>query len=429
MNAVGIDISKGKSMVAVLRPLGVVVAKPFEVNHTAVELGKLANFLKSLDGETKVIMEHTGRYYEPVAQVIHDQGVYVSAVNPLLIKEYGGNSLRRVKTDKADAKKIARYGLDNWTELREYTPMDAIRYQLKTLNRQFHLASKNRTACSNNLIALLDQSFSSIRNWFDSSPRKDGSQKWVDFAHTFWHVDCVRSASLSAFTERYRKWCKRHGYIFNAEKAACIHHEAKELIALVPKTDTMKLLIQEAAAQMLSVSRMAEVLRAEMNRLAAELPEYPVVMAMYGVGESLGPQLMAEIGDIRRFAGKQSLVAFAGVDPMPNQSGMKDSRSNRSSKRGSPYLRKTLFNIMSCLLQNAPPDEHVYQFLDKKRSEGKPYFVYMTAGANKFLRIYFGKVRDHFMEIDTNAALVNAADTNAVCFNRHDPISSLVNPQ
>ena len=61
MNAVGIDVSKGKSMVAVLRPLGVVVAKPFEVGHTAAELGKLADYLKSLEGETKVVMEHTGR--------------------------------------------------------------------------------------------------------------------------------------------------------------------------------------------------------------------------------------------------------------------------------------------------------------------------------------------------------------------------------
>jgi len=81
---------------------------------------------------------------------------------------------------------------------------------------------------------------------------------------------------------------------------------------------------------------------------------------------------------------------------------MKDSCSNKTSKRGSPYLRKTLFNIMSCLLQNAPPDEPVFQFLDRKRAEGKPYYVYMTAGANKFLRIYFGKVRDHLAALDAS---------------------------
>ena len=206
---------------------------------------------------------------------------------------------------------------------------------------------------------------------------------------------CVRTTTRPAFTERYRKWCKRHGYNFSKVKAEQIHCEAREMIALVPKSATTKLLIQETAAQLLSVSRTVELLRTEMNRLAAQLPEYPAVMGMYGVGTSLGPQLMAEIGDIRRFAGKQSLVAFAGVDPMPNQSGMKDSRSNRSSKRGSPYLRKTLFNVMTALLQNAPPNVPVYQFLNRKRAEGKPYYVYMTAGANKFLRIYYGKVRDY----------------------------------
>lgn len=68
-----------------------------------------------------------------------------------------------------------------------------------------------------------------------------------------------------------------------------------------------------------------------MERLASMLPEYPVVMEMYGVGKSFGSQLMAEIGDVRRFERKQSLVAFAGIDPMPNQSGDKNVRSNRSS--------------------------------------------------------------------------------------------------
>lgn len=410
MNAVGIDVSKGKSMVAVLQPCGVTVAKPFEVNHTAIDLGKLASFLESLNGETKVVMEHTGRYYEPIAQAIHDRGLFVSAVNLLLIREYGGNSLRRVKTDKADARKIARYGLDNWTELREYTPMDTTRYELKTLNRQFHLASKNRTACSNNLIALLDQSFPGVRGWFDSPVRKDGSQKWVDFAMTFWHVECVRSVSLAAFTERYRKWCKRNGYNFSSDKAAEIHRQARDMIALVPKSPTSKLIVQEAAFQLTSISRMTEVLRAEMNRLASQLPEYPVVMAMYGVGESLGPQLMAEIGDVRRFARKQSLVAFAGIDPMPNQSGMKESRSNKSSKRGSPYLRKTLFNLMTVLVQKAPAGEPVYQFIDRKRSEGKPYYVYMTAGGTKFLRIYYGKVRDYLAALEAPSPVCDVAN-------------------
>lgn len=400
MNAVGIDISSRKSTVAVLRPLGEVVCIPFKVNHDVSGLTSLVQRLKSIDGETRIVMEHTGRYYEAVANVLHEAGFFVCAVNPLLIKEYGGNSLRRVKTDKADAMKIARYALDNWADLRDYSPMDKIRYDLKTLNRQFHLASKQKTATSNNLIALLEQSFPGIRKCFDSPVRKDGSQKWVDFVYTFWHADCVRKYSFNAFSERYRKWCKRHHYIFSQSTAQKIYDLAKSVIVLVPKDDLNKMMVQEAASQLTAISRSVETYRAEMNRLAAQLPEYPVVMEMFGVGDSLGPQLMAEIGDVRRFARKQSLVAFAGIDPMPNQSGEKSVRSNKSSKRGSPYLRKTLFNVMSCYLRTAPADEPVYQFIDRKRAEGKPYYVYMTAGANKFLRRYYAKVMDYLTTLE-----------------------------
>ena len=162
-----------------------------------------------------------------------------------------------------------------------------------------------------------------------------------------------------------------------------------------------KLAFIKAANQLISISRSVEVYRAEMDRLAAMLPEYPVVMAMYGVGKSYGPQLMAEIGDVRRFERKQALVAFAGIDPMPNQSGDKNVRSNKSSKRGSPYLRKTLFNVIRTYLQCAPQDEPVFQFLNRKRAEGKPFYVYMLAAANKFLRRYYAKLRDYFASLDT----------------------------
>ena len=83
-----------------------------------------------------------------------------------------------------------------------------------------------------------------------------------------------------------------------------------------------------------------------------------------------------------RSDGTQKWVAFAGIDPMPNQSGDKNVRSNKSSKRGSPYLRKTLFNVMWIYLKCAPQDEPVFQFLDRKRSEGKPFYFDLGFGHN-----------------------------------------------
>lgn len=403
MNAVGIDISKGKSMVAIARPLGEVVAAPFEIPHTASDLRALVHTLRSLDGETRVVLEHTGSYYLPVTQVLLDAGLFVCPANPLLIKTYNNNSIRKVKTDKADALKIAKYALDNWADLRQHSPMDTTRDQRKTLNRQYHLYVKNKVALANNLIALLDQSFPGINDRFGSPVREDGSQKWVDFAASFWHVDCVRSLSAKAFAERYLRWCKRHGYQFSVLKAETLYREAKELVPTLPKNDITKVLISQAVTQLNAMSRTVEVLRSEMHRLAALLPEYPVVMAMHGIGPSLGPQLMAEIGDVRRFKHRGSLTAFAGVDPSPSQSGAHQRLSNPTSKRGSPYLRKTLFVLMTILLQTARVDDPVYAFLDKKRSEGKPYYVYMTAGANKFLRVYYGRVNEFLASLEKSS--------------------------
>lgn len=399
MNAVGIDISKGKSMVAVARPFGEIISKPFEVHHTSAAISGLIAYLHTLDGDTRIVMEHTGRYYEPMARSLADADFFVSAVNPKLIKDYGNNSLRKVKTDKVDALKIARYALDNWQDLCQYTNMDILRNQLKTLNQQFAFYTKQKTASKNNLIALLDMTYPGVNTLFDSPVRSDGSQKWVDFVFSFWHADCVRSIGLKSFTERYRKWCKRNGYNFQPLKPDEIFEYSKDLITVFPKNDMSKTLIKQAIAQLNAVSATIEHIRTEMNTLASQLPEYPVVMAMCGVGTSLGPQLMAEIGDITRFPRRETLTAFAGVDPGTNQSGTYEAQSVCTSKRGSPRLRKTLFQIMDCLIKTMPQNDAVYRFMDKKRSEGKPYYVYMTAGANKFLRIYYGRVKEYLASL------------------------------
>ena len=101
-----------------------------------------------------------------------------------------------------------------------------------------------------------------------------------------------------------------------------------------------------------------------------------------------------------RFAHKGSLAAYAGVDPGANQSGTREAKSTPSSKSGSPELRRTLFLVMSALLQTSLADDPVFQFLDKKRAEGKPYYVYMTAGANKFLRVYYGRVKEYLLSLE-----------------------------
>lgn len=401
MNAVGIDVSKGRSTVAILRPMGEVIQTPIDVMHDSISLERLAHQILALGEETRVVMEATGRYHEPVARELHEHGIFVSIVNPIAIHGYcAGGTVRKVKNDQKDALKIAKFALDRWTELREYTPMDAIRQQLKIFSRQYNLYMKSCVALQTNLISLTDKVFPGVNEIFTSPQRADGHEKWVDFVTTFWHCECISLISEKTFIERYQKWCKRLGYNFSSAKASSIYIESLGHIVTLPKNSNTKLLIQTAAKELTAMNELLAVVRGEMIRLAKELPEYETVRALYGVGDTTAAQLMAEIGDVCNFPRRSSLVSFAGVDPEVDQSGKDKSQGKPATKRGSPHLRKTLFQIMTVYLRRSPADEAVYQFLDKKRSEGKPYYVYMTAGANKFLRIYYARVKECMAKLD-----------------------------
>ena len=399
MNAVGIDVSKGKSMVAIMRLFGEIVHTPFEIKHSTSDINSLIELTNSVEGESRIVMEHTGRYYEVLAHQLSEANLFVSTINPKLIKDFDNDSLRKVKSDKADAVKIARYALDKWQNLKQYSAMDELRNQLKTMNRQFGFYMKHKMAMKNNLIGILEQTYPGVNTYFDSSARSDGSQKWVDFASTYWHVDCVRKMSLNAFIDHYQKWRKRKKYNFSQAKAEEIYGKAKELVPVLPKDEITKLIIKQAVDQLNNASVTVEELRTLMNDTAAKLPEYSIVMNMKGGDSSLGPQLMAEIGDVTRFTHKGALTAFVGVDPGVNESGTYEQKSVHTSKRGSTDLRKTLFQVMDVLIKTMPQDDLVYQFLDKKRTQGKPYYVYMTAGANKFLRIYYDRVKEYLSSL------------------------------
>lgn len=392
MNAVGIDVSKGKSMVCVMRPFGEVVLEPFEVLHTAQNLNDLAGKLKALDGETRIVMEATGNYHKPIAFFLQEAGLFVSVVNPILIHDYDNNSLRHVKTDKKDSVKIANYTLDKWTRLQRFSPEEETRMALKSCYRQYQQSMALRTMLKNSLISSLDLTFPDVNKLFTSPARNNGCEKWVDFVGDFWHSECVSHFSENVFAERYSRWCQKRGYNFTRTKSdeiyACAVHAAS-----LPKSPTSKLLIQQQVAQLKAVSKVAASFRQEMLRLSQQLPEFETVMEMFGVGTSLGPQLMAEIGDVRRFSSKKSLVAFAGIEPQPNDSGKIVGNDKGISKIGSAVLRRTLFLVMTIILQTQPKDDPIFQFMDKKRSEGKPYRVYMMAAANKFLRIYYARVK------------------------------------
>lgn len=396
ITAVGIDVSKGKSTVAVRQPGGVILQKPFEVKHNAQELKKLTSFLKTINGEIRIVMEHTSMYWQPIAQTLLEAGFFVSVVNAMLIHDFTDNSIRKIKTDNADALKIANYALTFWSELHRYSGEDEVRQMLKMQSRLYERTMNISVNLKNGLISLTDQAFPDVNKVFGSELRTTrGHVKWVDFVLKFWHKDCVAAVSLNSFTDTFRKWCKRTGYHFNPADAQRIHSVARSSVATLHKNDKTKLLIIQAVNCLNAVYESLQTQRDEMYRLASLLPEFEVVMNMHGAGKITGPQLMAEIGDVRRFTHKGALVAFAGVDAPPYQSGSFEAKSRHVSKRGSTHLRKTLFTMLSMILAKGNREDPVFCFMDRKRAEGKHYYVYIVAGAAKFLRIYYARVKEY----------------------------------
>lgn len=396
MTAVGIDVSKGKSTVAILRPFGEVIAAPFDVTHTTAELSALVKKLKAF-GECKIVMEFTGKYYEPIAQFLHSEGLFVSVVNPVLIHNYGIKSLRKAKTDKKDALKLAAYALERWTELTEHFSENNFRLLLKSYNRQYNRYSKMQVAMKNNLISLLDQTFPNIDKWFNKSTRKaSGHTKWVDFAAKFPHAYSISKKSFSVFSKSYHSWCKKHGYQFSTEKARAIYDFACNCIPSLPYNISTSMLLSQAVNQLNYVMETVASLGNEMVSISEKLPEFKVATSFFGVSPLTASFLIAEIGDVRKFSNKHALIAFAGIDAPPYQSGNCDIKSRSISKRGTPYLRKTLFLIMNAVYMNSPSDNCLYQYIVKKRKEGKHYNVCLIAAANKFLRMYYAKTMELF---------------------------------
>ena len=115
---VGIDISKGKSTVAILSVEGEIIEEPFEIMHDINGLTLLEEKMNKLPKEDlKIVMEETGTYHLPVLGYLLDKNYFVTAENALKIKKYLDRGLRKAKTDKKDSYKLAEYACDNWFKL------------------------------------------------------------------------------------------------------------------------------------------------------------------------------------------------------------------------------------------------------------------------------------------------------------------------
>ena len=396
MLSVGIDVSKEKSTVCAMRPFGEIVVMPFEINHTDSALSELMRMIKRLDTDSKVVMEATGIYHLPVASFLRENGLFVSVINPYEMKLYRAQDLRKVKTDKRDSMTIANYGIDKWFDLREFTPQEDVYAELRLLGRQYRFFMESRIDHLLNLTHLLDYTMPGVKACFGGWSESSGKDKLCDFVEEYWHYDNITRRSEKKFVEHYQKWTKKKGYQFSETKALQIYSLAKDGIPTISSNaPSTKMLLLEAVKALREVNSALFAIITRMKELAKTLPEYTVVRAMGGVGDVLAVKLIAEIGDVRKFKSGKALIAYAGIDPPPYESGKFIGTERHISKRGSTTLRKIGYEVMRCVKSNGGNrDTAVYDFMLKKEDEGKAKKVAKIAALNKFLRIYYARVME-----------------------------------
>jgi len=247
---------------------------------------------------------------------------------------------------------------------------------------------------------MLDYTMPGIKEKFKSWNEANGKDKLGDFVERYWHYDNITAMSEEEFSRDYCEWAKKGKYHQSQSKAKEVYELAGSGIpTLSSKTPSTKMLVMEAVRVLREIDNILMKILARMKELAKTLPEYPVVRAMGGVGDVLAPKLIAEIGDVRRFHSGKALIAYAGIDAPPYESGKFVGTNRRISKRGSSTLRKIGYETMRVLkTHKEPKDNAVYRFILKKESEGKSKRQAKIAGLNKFLRIYYARVMEVYQK-------------------------------
>ena len=394
MIAVGIDVSKSKSTVAILDSYGTVLATPFNMAHTQLEMTALASRLKAFNEPVTILLEYTGHYHYPVLKKLQEEGFPVCVVNPYQMKKYGDVELHKAKTDKKDALRIATFALEKSYRLIPYSFMEQKYEDLKFLSRQYQQRISFVVKLKVQLNNLLDQTMPGITKILELKRRNPEKCALLLFIKRFKSFDEIQRIGKTRFLSAYTTLMKKTPDRYAPKKGLAIYELARESITTRGE-DPYIWAAQDQCVDLLSTAQnAADEIITQMQNIAETIPEYKVLRAMNGVGDRLGPVILAEIGDIRRFHSAKALNSFAGNDAPPYQSGQFESRNRHISKRGSSALRKACFEVMQALKLTKPQDDPVYLFMLKKEQEGKPYNVAKMAGVNKFLRIYYARAME-----------------------------------
>ena len=368
---VGIDISKYKHDFCIISNTGEVIVENCSFDNNKKGFQQLLEKLKPYNkSEVHIAFEATGHYSVNLELLLISQGYSFMKINPLVIHQFlKARSLRRTKTDKADALTIVQYLMSV-----PYKPNSNLLYNiytLKSLCRSRELLIKEKSKFAVLLTNELDKSFPEFKPFFNNT-----------ISTTFLYIlDKYKNTSHIALMKDYDSIRKVSHGKFSYAKFAKLKELAKNSVGHHDKNSD--LLISTYISIYNDFNDKINPIDKQISTIIKELK--PKMLTIPGIGEISAATILAEYGDIKNFSSPSKMLAFAGLEPSVIESGTLSS-NGKMVKHGSSHLRYSIMNIALILLKYSPT---FYDYYLKKRSEGKCHRVALSHVCKKLIRVIY----------------------------------------
>lgn len=380
----GVDIAKMDHVIGAVDESGIEIARPMRFKNSDAGFERCIAWLESVaesEDDIFIGMEATGHYWMACFAYLTAAGYRVCVVNPMQIHAMRKlKSLSGVKNDRIDAWLIAetlRQGDYDQTKL----ATDEIQ-ALKRLTRYHQSLKQEIATVKTQAICVLDAYFPEYASLF-SDMFGASSLKILAECPTPSEVSRKRASTIARLLAEGSR-----GRLGEA-KAAQVKAAAKASVGIKLGEDAASFQIRTMVSQIeflnATISKVERKIAALLERIEPNITTIP------GVSTATGAQIVAEIGDVRRFKNAASIVKYAGLNSGVDESGKFSADGVPITKHGSPYLRRSLWLAANRARQYDPK---LKAFYDKKRREGKPHRVAVTAVARKLCHVVYAVMRD-----------------------------------
>ena len=382
-----IDVSKNTSHVqGFINSIKTPVSKPFKIDHTITGFNKIKNlYIKSVNltnSKPLVIFESTGVYHKCLVQFLEQEKYDYHAVSPLKSAKHRNSEIRNAKTDKRDCKNLADMFYSE--KLGIFYKHDSLYTNLKNLNREYHTNKIHLQKLEVTLNELIDTIFPCFDNLFSDLLSKSS----LDFLEKFYHPDLINNSSLEDITNFFFNSDIKHSESYSKSKASTLKNYASNIISGCSINSYITLFLLDTIKQLKLLLEIQNNIISKIIELAKQTPYFTIIRSIPGIGDLICARLIAEIGDISRFKKPEQINAFIGVDPIIDQSGIKDGKHLCISKKGNKIARSIFFLIVRSMVRKKVKDNPIKQYYYKKKAQPNIVpKVALFACVNKFIRM------------------------------------------